>query len=307
MVPLILMELTSAPPTQIQRLGGLLSRLLRGELTSPHALAMGQLQALVRPLVLASIGLAVLYGGLMGSFALFSSEDRLLSGDAWLQVLSSAIKLPFLFFGALLITLPSLLVITSLMRLRLPLRALIALTFAMNGVALCLAASVAPITAFFGLTSGGGYEGYTLTKALHIVALTISGLLGWGFFVRSARASVQSSEKVTEDREISEPVLIDGGATLESEQVECGAEEGSAQGSTQASPLDHEGLAEHAASSTTRRVLYAWSLLYTVVVLQLGWQLRPFVGNPRLEFEWFRAQGGNFFQDAFQTLLRAVS
>lgn len=307
MVPLTRMELTSPPPTQVQRLGGLLSRLLRGELTSPHALAAGQLQAMVRPLVLASAGLAVLYGGLMGSFALFSSEGRMLSGDAWLQVLSSAIKLPFLFFGALLITLPSLLVITSLMRLRLPLRALIALTFAMNGVALCLAASVAPITAFFGLTSGGGYEGYTLTKALHIVALTISGLLGWGFFVRSARASVQSSGGTMEDRVTSDLVPVHGGATLEDEQEECNAEGRSAQGATQASASAHEGQAGPSASSTTRRVLYAWSLLYTVVVLQLGWQLRPFVGNPRLEFEWFRAQGGNFFQNAYETLLRALS
>lgn len=301
------MELTSPPLTQTQRLGSILSRLLRGELTSPQAIAEGQLQSKVGPLVLASVAMSVLYGGLMGTFALFSSEGRFLSADAWLQVLSSGIKLPLLFFGALLITLPSLLTITSLMRLRISLRALIALTFAMNGVGLCLAASVAPITAFFGLTSGGGYEGYTLTKALHIIALSVSGLLGWLFFARSVRAAIESGNNSTADTRSLDLDLHVEMAALESSTDEDHFEQEGERAEGRASATNHRPPSGSRSSSTAPWILYVWSILYTVVVLQLGWQMRPFVGNPRLDFEWFRAPGGNFFQNAFETLLRAVA
>jgi len=37
-----------------------------------------------------------------------------------------------------------------------------------------------------------------------------------------------------------------------------------------------------------RSIFRAWILIYGVVGAQMGWVLRPFVGNPNLEFVWFR-------------------
>jgi hypothetical protein len=42
-----------------------------------------------------------------------------------------------------------------------------------------------------------------------------------------------------------------------------------------------------------------WVLLYALVGAQMGWLLRPFIGNPSLPFAWFRPRSGNFFQAVF--------
>jgi len=39
-----------------------------------------------------------------------------------------------------------------------------------------------------------------------------------------------------------------------------------------------------------RWVYRTWLVIYGVVGAQMGWVLRPFVGNPQLEFSWFRHQ-----------------
>jgi hypothetical protein len=45
-----------------------------------------------------------------------------------------------------------------------------------------------------------------------------------------------------------------------------------------------------------------------VVGAQMGWVLRPFIGNPSQPFEWFRARESNFFEavlNAIRTLFSA--
>lgn len=42
-------------------------------------------------------------------------------------------------------------------------------------------------------------------------------------------------------------------------------------------------------------VFYAWVVIYGLVGAQMGWLLRPFIGNPNMPFTWFRAREGNFF------------
>lgn len=39
-----------------------------------------------------------------------------------------------------------------------------------------------------------------------------------------------------------------------------------------------------------RWVFRTWLVIYGVVGAQMGWVLRPFIGNPQLEFTWFRHQ-----------------
>lgn len=45
-----------------------------------------------------------------------------------------------------------------------------------------------------------------------------------------------------------------------------------------------------------------WVLFYALVGAQMGWLLRPFIGNPALPFSWFRPRTGNFFQAIFDHL-----
>ena len=45
-----------------------------------------------------------------------------------------------------------------------------------------------------------------------------------------------------------------------------------------------------------RTIFQVWVLIYGLVGAQMGWLLRPFVGNPNMSFEWLRSRQGNFFQ-----------
>jgi hypothetical protein len=56
----------------------------------------------------------------------------------------------------------------------------------------------------------------------------------------------------------------------------------------------------------TRSVFTCWVIVFALVGAQMGWVLRPFIGNPAQEFEWFRERKSNFFEavlNALDTLL----
>ena len=64
---------------------------------------------------------------------------------------------------------------------------------------------------------------------------------------------------------------------------------------------DGETLGRH-----TRLVFGCWVFVFALVGAQMGWVLRPFIGNPDLPFTWFRARQSNFFEavlNALQSLL----
>jgi hypothetical protein len=43
-------------------------------------------------------------------------------------------------------------------------------------------------------------------------------------------------------------------------------------------------------------------IVFALVGAQMGWVLRPFIGNPTMPFVWLRARESNFFQAVFQTI-----
>ena len=43
-------------------------------------------------------------------------------------------------------------------------------------------------------------------------------------------------------------------------------------------------------------------LLFGLVGVQMGWVLRPFIGDPDRPFAWFRERDSNFFQAVWQAL-----
>ena len=48
-------------------------------------------------------------------------------------------------------------------------------------------------------------------------------------------------------------------------------------------------------------VFRCWVIVFGLVGAQMGWVLRPFVGNPNQPFQWFRERESNFFQAVWET------
>jgi hypothetical protein len=108
------------------------------------------------------VGLSALYGAAAGAFA------------SPAQAVSSALKLPFLFLGTLVICFPGFFVIQVLVGSRLRLSQVLALVLGALSLSAILLAAVVPITAFFLLT-GANYYFLTL---LHVLIVLGSGLVG---------------------------------------------------------------------------------------------------------------------------------
>jgi hypothetical protein len=55
-----------------------------------------------------------------------------------------------------------------------------------------------------------------------------------------------------------------------------------------------------------RRLRGAWFALYTFIGIQMGWDLRPFVGSPDMPVQFFRADIGNAYVEIPRVLAEAV-
>jgi len=54
-------------------------------------------------------------------------------------------------------------------------------------------------------------------------------------------------------------------------------------------------------------VFHLWLLLFALVGAQMGWVLRPFIGNPAVPFTLFRHRESNFFEAVFTHLKHLFS
>lgn len=53
---------------------------------------------------------------------------------------------------------------------------------------------------------------------------------------------------------------------------------------------------QHESERRARRIFRVWLVIYVVVGAQMGWILRPFIGNPQLPFQAFRSRWSNIFE-----------
>jgi hypothetical protein len=60
-------------------------------------------------------------------------------------------------------------------------------------------------------------------------------------------------------------------------------------------------------SGHVKTVFRLWVIVFGLVGAQMGWVLRPFIGNPNVPFTWFRGRESNFFQAVFHTFLSLFS
>lgn len=120
------------------------------------------LQAKLRHAVVTMVGLSAFFGLVAGAY----------SGPA--QALSSAIKLPFLFFATFLICFPAFFVVQVLVGSRLRLLQVTVLVFGSLALTSVLLAAFVPITLFF-LVTGANYY---FQHLLNIAIAGVSGLFG---------------------------------------------------------------------------------------------------------------------------------
>lgn len=253
-----------------------LDRILRGEATRPSALRGGTVEVPAGGLSVVIVALGMIFGVCMGCFALLK-----VGGPVTMQMVASAVKVPLLFILTLLVTLPSLYVSNALVGSRLSLGSMLRLLVASMGVLVAVLASLGPIVAFFSFVT----DNYSFIVLLNVVVFAASGFLGLSFLLQTLhRLSVVEKERAL-------PIEV-------VEHVE--AEKGTPSPASTPGALDRmEG---HVLGKHVKTVFRVWMVLFGLVGAQMGWVLRPFIGDPNRPFTWFRERDSNFFEAVFNAL-----
>ncbi|MCY3024323.1 MAG: hypothetical protein NTW87_35550 [Planctomycetota bacterium] len=233
----------------------LFDSLLRGKL-----LPYDRVRLLVSWLAWQSVCAAV-FGLSLGVYALTSRPDP----DVRFMA-ASFVKMPLLLFLTSVVTCPSLYVFGALRGLRFSAREFAAMLMVAHTILAAVLGSLAPVIAFFALTT----TSYSFMVLLTVLACGVAGLLGIRVFVKA----------------INEPPPPDNaaegaGSTQEPEAGTAG----------QASSGTRSGV-----NATIWRLLGWWVVLYAFVGAQMGWMLRPFIGAPDLPFILFRGKSGSFIE-----------
>jgi hypothetical protein len=254
-----------------------LDRLLRGETTRPETLREGRFEVAASGMAIMIVLLGLIYGLCMGSYSLLKEVPEALNDpqQRYMQLAASAVKVPALFYLTLFVTFPSLYVFNALVGSRLTLVSVLRLLVASLAVNLAVLASLGPIVLFFSLTT----KSYPFIQLLNVVVFSVAGFLGLVFLL-------QTLHRLT----AADAVLLP--AKTASEASGEGGEP--AVDDVEPSALDMP--AGQALGRHTRLVFGCWVIVFALVGAQMGWVLRPFIGNPAQAFEWFRPRQSNFFE-----------
>ena len=256
-----------------------LDGILRGDATRLSSLGRERINVPVGGLALVLMVFGMFYGICMGCFSLFKA-----GGPSYLQLVASTLKVPALFVLTLAITLPSLYVFNALVGSRLSLDLVVRLLVAALAVMMAVLASLGPIVSFFSLST----TSYPFMILVNVVVFGVSGSLGLSFLFQTLHrlnvvpllpAAIPSSDDVGEEKP---GTGVRNPGALE--------------------PLDGQLLGRH-----VKLVFRCWVVLFALVGSQMGWVLRPFVGNPKIPFAWFRGRESNFFQGVFHALSSVFS
>lgn len=267
-----------------------LDRLLRGDATKLSALRLGRVELPVGNLSLLILVLGLFYGLCMACYGIFNS-----SPDAFLQLSATMVKVPLLFFLTVFITFPSLYAFNTLIGSRLEAGSVLRLLVATLAVMAAILASLGPIVAFFSAST----TSYSFMLLLNVAVFAISGVLGLRFLfstlhkltVTQAGMEIMTAEEDNEDDKVQEKVdhlamEIDNAMAAQSAQPQAGTRQIIPPSSTEVVQV----------ARRVRRVFVIWVGLFSLVGAQLGWVMRPFLGNPDQPFEWFRSRESNFFE-----------
>jgi hypothetical protein len=263
-----------------------LDRLLRGDVTRPEELREGRIKIDAAGLAVIIVLLGMLYGLCMGSYSLLKEVPPDLNDPnmRYKQLLATTLKVPALFYLTLLVTFPSLYVFNALVGSRLWLANVLKLLVASLAVNLAVLSSLGPIVLFFSLTT----KSYAFIQLLNVVIFSVAGMLGLMFLRQTLHRLTAADDMAS----VAPPLPAESGT-----EIVVVTNEGE---SRMRSPLDMpsgQTLGRH-----TRAVFACWMVVFALVGAQMGWVLRPFIGNPNLKFEWFRERKSNFFEAVLNAL-----
>ena len=301
-----------------------LDRILRGEATRLSALERGAVDVAPVGLGVVIVVLGMIYGACMGTFALLHDD-----GPRYEQLLATTLKVPALFILTLLVTFPSLYVFNALVGSRLNVVAVLRLLIASLGVNLAVLASLGTIVAFFSVST----PNYGFMVLLNVVVFAVAGLLGLNFLLQTLhRLSVAQQRAArtpqpaapTAPLPVSAPLPLSADdATQELETIAVEAVEeahtemrspdmrsavmrtADARGVEPPGALDR--LDQPAISTPVKLVFRCWVIVFGLVGAQMGWVLRPFIGDPDSAFMWFRPRDSNFLQAVWNAFLGMFS
>jgi hypothetical protein len=292
-----------------------LDRILRGDATHLAALERGSVEIPVLGISCVIIILGMIYGVCMGTFALLRPDH-----PEFMQMAASAVKTPALFLITLVITFPSLYVFNALVGSRLFPLAVMRLLIASLGVNLAVLSSLGPIVAFFSVTT----TSYPFIVLLNVLVFAVAGALGLSFLLQTLHrltiaqqpawpsappppprpAHAMSSEPVAPAAPAGEL------AAAPESQPPASAPAEEAPGATVLPPEPNqsfqttgalERMEQTAINAQVRFIFRCWIFVFGIVGAQVGWLMRPFIGNPNQPFEWFRPRESNFFEAVSQT------
>jgi hypothetical protein len=249
------------------RLQGLrdLDLILRGDLTRPSSLREGKVEVAPGRVSRVIVVLCMIHGLCMATFAVFSRN-----GPALGQVVATMVKVPLLFYLTLLVTLPSLYVFNALVGSRLSFSAVVRLLIATLGVNVAVLSSLGPIVAFFSVST----TSYPFMVLFNVVVFATAGFLAQLFLLQTLQrlSLAQSSSEAAPEAMDSEP------------------------------PSAIRPLSGQVLGRQVKTIFRLWMVVFGLVGAQMGWVLRPFIGNPNIPFTWFRGRQSNFFEAVLRTL-----
>lgn len=257
-----------------------IDRLLRGEFTRRERLVDGRIAVPATSLIVTGLVLGGIYGAFMGMYGLMRPGHRTFE-----QLLASIVKVPLLFLLTLFVTFPSLYVFSALANSRARFSDTLRLLLAVVAVTLALLASFGPITAFFTLST----DSYPFMILLNVIFFAIAGAVGLSV-LRSTLTAVLVTPAASEP---------------DDDLAAAGAESTDAQTTPPAQPMRR--LPAPRSSDASLTIFRVWIVIYGVVGAQMGWILRPFIGNPELPFTWFRPRESNFFAALVRVIEKLLS
>ena len=264
-----------------------LDRILRGEKTRVSDLREGEIDLPLGGIALVLAILGVFYGICMGCYAVVNHGRAM-------QMLASAVKVPALFLLTLAVTLPSLYVFNAIVGSRLTILSLVRLFVAALGVNLAVLASLGPIAAFFSVNT----TSYAFMVLLNVLIFAVSGVLGMGFLLQTLhRLNVAPRWRMPPEN---------SGMASGSPNDPASGENADENSVIQAVRADEPGplspLEGHVLGRHVKTVFGWWMILFGIVGAQMSWVLRPFIGSPGMEFQWFRPRTSNFFEAVWKAL-----
>lgn len=144
---------------------------------------------------------------------------------------------------------------------------------------MALQASFGTITLFFSVST----TSYPFIVLLNVVLFAVSGFLGLGFLL-------QTLHRLSLVRPIAEPT----------EPVAPTIGVPTSMGTYPSDlpprlPGALDAVRPQHADQSVKNVFRIWVIVFGLVGAQMGWVLRPFVGNPNAPFTFFREREDNFF------------